>query len=1108
MTATWLSTLLDNLTPSSRRDRKRVRQRAPIRPRLEALEDRLVPAVRTWDGLTNAFLSTGNSNWNNAQNWVGDVAPVAGDDLVFPVFAFRKVGQVNNFAAGTSFNSIRYDGGGYLVTGNRINLGAGGMTAGSGNTFGLDITLDATRTFTVDPLGATMTLTGAISGAGGITKQGAGLLELAGTAANTAAGAVSVQNGTLQLNKPAGVNAINGALSIGVNRALDPAAAAVVLLNDNQIPNAVSVSVNRPGTLDLAGRAETVGPLNIDGGLVKTGAGLLTLNADITATSLDNAARIEGTLSIGSAVSRLFTVSDGPLTTDLLITAAMSGAAGAGMTKEGAGRMELVGANTGYSGATAVNAGALRIDNALALGPASAPLGTTVSSGATLEMAVPGFDTVPESLTLNGTGIGGAGALQFVNGVTRLTGSVTLASTATIRTDRQAEIDGVVSGSGALTKTGTALLTLDAANPAFTGAILVSEGTLRAGDAQALGSVVAGTTVASGAALETTFVGSTAEPLTLAGAGLTLLPGGALRALNGIATFTAPITLTADTTVLGFEDPDGGGGGRLNLAGSISGPFDLTLGISEAGGTVEFSGATANTYGDTVVNGLLHLNKSPGVNAIPAGSTLTIASGVAGGVVFVDSPNQIPDTVPITGSLSVAAAETIGPLTLNDHDTLSSVGGAAVLGGNVTVNGFGTFSGNVSLGNAPRTITVNAAGQLRINFGSTLSGGASANLTKEGPGDFIVLGTLTHGGTTTVNGGRLSISGGLSNAVTVNAGGLLAAGTGPFGTITGAGGTLTPGFELANPATGILEVTSNLTMNATSVVRFDIAGTIPGSNQDQIHVTGAGTVDLGNAKLDIRILPGFQSAVGNRYTLIQNDTANPIVGKFTDQNGQVLNNGDPYFLTTAAGTVRFLITYDDGDGNEVVLTHVNTASALQDRAVTSPVVQGGVATLTGTIVEPDAGDGFFLDINWGDGTPVESFRFPPDAPRDVALTHPYSVSPGTYSIQLAWHDDQGEGNNATLDVTVIAAAPTPTPTPRGGITAALFRKKVGASRKLFVRVLGAGGQLKREIASPFQKPAFQVITATAVDTNGDGITDAVQLLGRKGKKVFKRTVSV
>src|SRR4029077_17172993 len=48
------------------------------RPRIEALEERLLLATDTWTG------TTGNAFWSYAANWDHGV-PSPGDDLVFPV---------------------------------------------------------------------------------------------------------------------------------------------------------------------------------------------------------------------------------------------------------------------------------------------------------------------------------------------------------------------------------------------------------------------------------------------------------------------------------------------------------------------------------------------------------------------------------------------------------------------------------------------------------------------------------------------------------------------------------------------------------------------------------------------------------------------------------------------------------------------------------------------------------------------------------------------------------------------------------------------------------------------------------------------------------------
>src|SRR5262249_10360745 len=60
----------------------------------------------TWDG------GGSDSNWTTAANWVGDVAPLAGDNLVFPSGAVQ-LSNTNNFASGTVFNSLTVSGGGY-----------------------------------------------------------------------------------------------------------------------------------------------------------------------------------------------------------------------------------------------------------------------------------------------------------------------------------------------------------------------------------------------------------------------------------------------------------------------------------------------------------------------------------------------------------------------------------------------------------------------------------------------------------------------------------------------------------------------------------------------------------------------------------------------------------------------------------------------------------------------------------------------------------------------------------------------------------------------------------------------------------------------------------
>lgn len=197
---------------------------APQRRRifLEQLEERSLLAVMTWEG------GSGNL-WSTAANWVGDVTPQAGDDLVFPAGA-ASLSNSNDLGAGVRFNTILIQGSGYNITGDAIEL-LGGLTANnvSGtNTFDLDTTLinaqtvmtansAATLNFsgdinTANILGSyyfgtipaivfdgqgTTNATGVISGYGGVGKLGGGLLTLGGN--NTYEGVTDARQGFIRV---------------------------------------------------------------------------------------------------------------------------------------------------------------------------------------------------------------------------------------------------------------------------------------------------------------------------------------------------------------------------------------------------------------------------------------------------------------------------------------------------------------------------------------------------------------------------------------------------------------------------------------------------------------------------------------------------------------------------------------------------------------------------------------------------------------------------------------------------------------------------------------------------------------------------------------------
>jgi autotransporter-associated beta strand protein len=108
---------------------------------------------------------------------------------------------------------------------------------------------------------------------------------------------------------------------------------------------------------------------------------------------------------------------------------ALSGSGG--LTKVGSGTFTLSGANT-HTGTTTISAGAINIQNALALGGTAGS--STVSSGAALQLQG-GIAVGSEALSLSGSGVSNGGALRNISGNNSYGGNVTLATASRINSD-------------------------------------------------------------------------------------------------------------------------------------------------------------------------------------------------------------------------------------------------------------------------------------------------------------------------------------------------------------------------------------------------------------------------------------------------------------------------------------------------------------------------------------------------------------------------------------------------------------------------------------------------------------------------------------------------
>ena len=228
--------------------------------------------VRTWDG------GGADTNWQTAANWVGDVAPSANDDLVFPASAAQFTAN-NNFALFTTFGSITIEGGAYTLSGNLMRL-ASGMTAAAGTqTINIPITLNAAQTFSATAATATITIISISTGSFALTFDGAGTI---GIGLISGSGAIT-KNG-------AGAGALIS--SLGYSGAITITNGIFVI--DANIPNsAVTVnSASTGGTLGLSGvgGTGTVGAVIITQGGISAGTltsptGIFNISNGLTFTA-------------------------------------------------------------------------------------------------------------------------------------------------------------------------------------------------------------------------------------------------------------------------------------------------------------------------------------------------------------------------------------------------------------------------------------------------------------------------------------------------------------------------------------------------------------------------------------------------------------------------------------------------------------------------------------------------------------------------------------------------------------------------------------------------------------------------------------------------------
>ena len=437
--------------------------------------------------------------------------------------------------------------------------------AGAGNTL-----LNANLTF---GNANDTTISGIISGAGSLTKEGSGAVTLSGT--NTYSGATTVNSGTVVLaandvianNSNVMIN--GGTLNLGMYS--DTVAAVTVGVNggsiisstgvltgssytfNNTSPAAISARLAGLGSVTQAGSGTTtLSGLNTYSGGTFLNAGSLIVGADAnlgdaSASITFNGGTLNSIASFTLSASRgIFLTSNAIFNVDALTTLTFNGTiAGSGsLTKTGLGTLILGGNNT-YTGSTAINTGAITITGSLA-----DTADVTVASGASYN--VNSADTINRILG---------------------SGTVTLGANLSLSSNQNFEFAGAFTGSGSLRKTGSGILTLSG-DSSFTGNLLLNNSRLIIASSNALGA-------------------STIETTT-----------GILEVVDGIVLgslrVSGPVRIASDIITTGLQNYNG----AVTIAPDAGNVAQMTnyarVGYSAAGVTLTSTGNGAITLNGTI----------------------------------------------------------------------------------------------------------------------------------------------------------------------------------------------------------------------------------------------------------------------------------------------------------------------------------------------------------------------------------------------------------------------------------------------------------------------------------------------------------------------------
>jgi T5SS/PEP-CTERM-associated repeat protein len=391
------------------------------------------------------------------------------------------------------------------------------------------------------------------------------------------------------------------------------------------------------------------------------------------------------------------------------------------------------------------------------------------------------------------------------------------------------------------------------------------------------------------------------------GAGVVNVDGaGSLWASSGLFGFRGPITITNAGEIQCAAAMTGnnqisvsGPGSKLTVSGALDvgsefgavGLLNITSGAEVTCGNTSVQGAGTGSSAHVVgahsswtVNGLLRAgDQGDGLLEIAAGGQIACSQ------VWVGVGNGVVGTVTVNGPGSFLDASnfTIG---MNGQGGVQVVNGARADGtiiagqqagsiGNVLIIGPGSlWTGNGAWigfgGGGTGTVSILAGGRLETVVGrigtSSIAGSGTVNVDGAGStwavAEDLQIGPNGTGTLNVSNGGVVSAG----EAIEISATGSLKGNGEVVGPVDN-GGAIEPG---ASP--GILHLTGALTQQQAGALRIELGGPAPGSQHDQLEVTGNISLD---GALEISLINGLVAQPGHAFTIVRS-TDGVISGAF------------------------------------------------------------------------------------------------------------------------------------------------------------------------------------------------------------------------------------